>query len=128
MTRMIFVRHGETVHNAGLVITSASPGAPLNDRGVRQVKELAVTLAGTGVEAVYTSPLLRARQTAAIIGEACGLEPVVRDELRECSVGELEGRSDPAAFERLDSTWDAGTTTRTWTTSSARMARAVAPH
>jgi broad specificity phosphatase PhoE len=103
---MIFVRHGETAHNAGLVITAASPGMPLNERGVRQARELATALAASRIDAIYTSPLLRARQTAAILGEAQGVDPVVRAELRECSVGELEGRADAAAFERLDSTWD----------------------
>ncbi|MFD9406491.1 histidine phosphatase family protein [Streptomyces sp. NPDC059989] len=105
-TRIIFVRHGETAHNKGLVITAAAPGAPLNARGREQAAELASRLRSVDVAAIYTSPLLRARQTAEELGRARGLDPVVRIEFRECSVGELEGQGGPAAFERLDSTWE----------------------
>lgn len=105
-TRLIFVRHGETVHNKELVITAAAPGAPLNARGREQAAELASRLRSVDVAAIYTSPLLRARQTAEALGRARGLDPVVRTEFRECSVGELEGRGGPEAFERFDSTWE----------------------
>lgn len=108
MTRIIFVRHGETLHNVELVITSGAPGGPLTERGVEQVGLLAKRLTGLRppVTAVYSSPLRRALQSATILADSLALVPTVREELRECSVGELEGRSGPEAFERFDRTWD----------------------
>ncbi|MFJ4185175.1 histidine phosphatase family protein [Kitasatospora sp. NPDC089509] len=109
MTTIIFIRHGQTAHNVDLVITSGAPGGPLTPEGERQVAELANELRATAaqpVEAVYSSPLRRARQSATIVAAPWGLAPIEREELRECSVGELEGRSGPEAFARFDSTWD----------------------
>ncbi len=107
MPQFIFVRHGETAHNATLVITSASPGAPLNEAGLRQVRDLAESFRGRDIAAIYSSPMLRATQTARILAQALpGVSISHRNELRECSVGDLEGRGDPEAFARFDSTWD----------------------
>jgi broad specificity phosphatase PhoE len=106
MTRVIFVRHGETAHNAQMVITAGAPGGPLNERGAAQARQLATDLAGAGVSALYASPLARARQTAEILAEGLVVPLALRAELAECSVGDLEGRSDPLAFARFDSTAD----------------------
>jgi broad specificity phosphatase PhoE len=106
MSRMIFVRHGETEQNAKMVITSGAPGGPLNERGAAQAHALAATLVAGEVSAVYASPLVRARQTAEILAAAAGVPVELRQELAECSVGDLEGRSDAQAFARFDSTAD----------------------
>ncbi|MFE7570307.1 histidine phosphatase family protein [Streptomyces sp. NPDC057539] len=103
MTRIIFVRHGRTAHNVAMVITSAAPGAPLDDTGRDQALKLAGELAGEHVDAIYTSPLTRAAQTADILAAELGTGPVhVHPDLRECSVGDLEGASGPEAFARFD--------------------------
>lgn len=106
MTRLIFVRHGETSHNVRSVISSAAPGPGINANGRQQARQLAAALAASPVDGVYASPLWRARQTAAILVEPWGLVPVVISELRECGVGSLEGRSDAAAFTRYHDAWD----------------------
>ncbi len=106
MTRLILVRHGETDHNVNLVITSGAPGNPLNERGAGQARELARTLIPMAPAAVYASPLLRARQTAEILAQACGLSVDYVDDLRECDVGELEGRGDAESFARFDATFE----------------------
>ncbi len=106
MTTIHFVRHGETVHNVGMVITSGKPGAPLNDRGIEQVHHTAQALAFRPIVAIYASPLLRAHQSATIIGEGLGLDVQLRDELVECDVGSLEGRTGVEAFELFDATFD----------------------
>jgi len=106
MTRLIFVRHGETAHHAGLVISSRPPGCPLTERGVGQATELAQTLVSLKPAAIYSSPLLRARQTAAILAAACRLDVNLLDDLRECDAGDLEGHGDERSFARFNATFD----------------------
>lgn len=84
-------RHGETDANAeGRVQGSLDP--PLNERGREQARELAEEAAPLGIRALYTSQLLRARETAAIVGTALGLEPRVDERFAESWRGEWEGR------------------------------------
>jgi broad specificity phosphatase PhoE len=84
-------RHGETDANAeGRVQGSLDP--PLNERGREQARKLATEAAGLGLRALYTSQLLRARETADVVGEAVGLEPVVDERFAESHRGEWEGR------------------------------------
>jgi broad specificity phosphatase PhoE len=98
-------RHGETDANAeGRVQGSLDP--PLNGRGREQARELAERVAPLGIEALYTSQLQRARETAQIVGERLGLEPHVDERFRESFRGEWEGRliadikaEDPTAWE-----------------------------
>jgi probable phosphoglycerate mutase len=104
---VLLVRHGETAHNAGGRLSTAAPGGPLSRLGAAQAARIAERLASASLEAVYTSPLTRARQTAEAIAERAGLEPVVVDELAEISVGELDGRDDREAFDALNLALDA---------------------
>jgi probable phosphoglycerate mutase len=84
-------RHGETDANAeGRVQGSLDP--PLNDRGREQARELAEQVAPLGIEALYTSQLQRARETAAIVGEKLSLTPRVDARFAESFRGEWEGR------------------------------------
>ena len=83
-------RHGETDANAeGRVQGSLDP--PLNERGREQARALAREAAGLGIEALYTSQLRRARETAAIVSKALGLEPRVDERFAESFRGEWEG-------------------------------------
>jgi len=84
------VRHGETDWNRERRWQGWSD-RPLNPRGVEQAKALAARLRGLRLDALYTSGLARARQTAVILGEALGLEPVDEPGLREIGLGGLEG-------------------------------------
>ena len=91
---IVFARHGQTAPNReGLVLGRADPD--LTDEGHQQAALLAATLAGEAVTTVVASPLLRARQTAEVIGKACGVPVVVDDRLLEIDWGTWEGR--PAA-------------------------------
>ncbi|HEY0141446.1 MAG TPA: histidine phosphatase family protein [Thermoanaerobaculia bacterium] len=92
MTQLILVRHGETVHNvAG--IAQGWNDSDLSERGQRQVRALAERLRDSGVTALYSSPLGRARSTAEAIAAVTGLEVQFLDELREMNYGGWEGRS-----------------------------------
>jgi broad specificity phosphatase PhoE len=107
VSRLLLVRHGETAQNAGGRLSTAAPGGPLTRRGVAQAEALAARLAEIPLAAVYTSPLLRARQTARSIAAPHRLRPRSRDDLAEISAGELEGRADERAFAVLNRALDA---------------------
>lgn len=66
--RIFFVRHGE-VHNPGAIFYGRLPRFHLSDEGRLQAAAAARDLAPEPLAAIYTSPLLRARQTGAIIAE-----------------------------------------------------------
>ena len=74
MTTILMARHGETDWNRDQRFQGhADP--PLNDVGREQARELAERLAGERLDAVYTSPLQRASETAAIVAARLGLTP-----------------------------------------------------
>jgi broad specificity phosphatase PhoE len=89
---IVFVRHGETAANRQrLALGRADP--PLTDRGTEQAGALAGRLASLDVATVLTSPLLRARETAAPIAASAGADLVVDDRLVELDYGEWDEKS-----------------------------------
>jgi broad specificity phosphatase PhoE len=84
-------RHGETDDNARGVVQGWID-TPLNERGREQARELAERAAGLGLQAVWTSHLARAADTARIVADAIGLEPRVDPRLAESRRGSWEGR------------------------------------
>lgn len=86
------VRHGETAANREGRLQGRLD-LPLNETGRVQADGLAAALArGTRPLVVVTSPLLRARQTAAVISAATGAPLEVDDRLIEVDYGDLDGR------------------------------------
>lgn len=88
LMRLILLRHGETEHNRGR-LTLGRADVPLNARGLLQAQAVAASF-GTRPSAIYVSPLLRARQTAAAIESRTGVAAVVEEALIEMDVGEME--------------------------------------
>jgi len=66
--KIIFVRHGETVGNVSGIVQGQT-GGTLTERGRRQAQSAAKSLAGTHIDAAYTSDLGRALDTARIVLE-----------------------------------------------------------
>jgi alpha-ribazole phosphatase len=92
VSRLILIRHAEPQEDArGRCYGSLDIG--LSTAGREHARRLAERLARVEYEAVYSSPRVRARETADAIGLAHGLAPVVDEGLRELDFGELEGRS-----------------------------------
>jgi broad specificity phosphatase PhoE len=71
---LYLIRHGQSEANAGLDVGT---DPKLTDLGRRQAMWTANRLRGEGIEALYSSPMRRALETATIIGEALGLTPTV---------------------------------------------------
>jgi broad specificity phosphatase PhoE len=89
-----FARHGQTEANRRrLALGRADP--PLTELGVQQAAALAQRLEATRSAMVFTSPLRRARETAAPIAAALHAELVVDDRLIELDYGEWDGQSFP---------------------------------
>lgn len=90
MTRLLLVRHGETDWNADGRLQGQTD-RPLSDFGRKQARRLADELAAEGFEAIYSSDLARARETAEIIGARLGLPVELDPDLREKDWGTWEG-------------------------------------
>ncbi|MFT4258719.1 histidine phosphatase family protein [Microbacterium sp.] len=91
MTLITLVRHGQTDWNLDRRIQGTSD-IPLNDTGRADALKAAALLAGTTHQAIFASPLARARETAEIIAEALDLPaPRLVDGIRERSFGAGEG-------------------------------------
>lgn len=100
--KVYFVRHGESEANVNREFSNREFKHPLTDTGRAQVAALAEQLKELPFQAIYSSPLLRARQTAEILSQQLGVTYYVVDALREHDVGELEGYSDPASWDRYE--------------------------
>jgi len=86
VSRLLLIRHCEPEADArGRCYGSLDVG--LSEAGMHHARELATRISGYG--AVWTSPRLRARQTAAALATSVHLD----DDLRELDFGELEGRT-----------------------------------
>ena len=110
-TRICLVRHGETLWNAEKRIQGHTDIA-LAPRGLVQAEAAARCLSSQPVHALYSSDLLRARQTANCIAGALGLPLTLLPAFRERRYGLFEGLTyaearvlhpaDYQAFERRD--------------------------
>ena len=100
MTTLLLARHGETDWNVeGRWQGWSDP--PLNENGRAQARELAEQLRSTPFDAVYSSDLLRAHETAEIVAEPHGV-PVIADAgLREIDVGSWSGLTRPELAARF---------------------------
>ncbi|MCS7207420.1 MAG: histidine phosphatase family protein [Dehalococcoidia bacterium] len=115
--RLLLVRHGETPANRDGRVQGHSPEG-LTPLGQHQAHSAARLLKGYAPTALYTSPLPRARQTARIIAQHLGLEPLPLPALAEMHLGEVDGLTVAQLQQRYPAFMSA------W---RADPARAVAP-
>jgi probable phosphomutase (TIGR03848 family) len=91
VTTVILVRHGQTA-TTGKLLPGRAPGLHLADSGRQQAERAAARIAEIDkVDAIYASPLERARETAAPIAKALGLRTHIERGLLECDFGEWTG-------------------------------------
>lgn len=93
MTRLFLVRHGSTAANEKLpfVLQGCEIDGPLTETGEQQAAALGRGFRDFEIHAIYSSPLLRARQTAQAIADGRNIDVIPVSDLRECSVGRWEG-------------------------------------
>jgi broad specificity phosphatase PhoE len=96
---ILLARHGESDWNRARRWQGFAD-RPLNERGREQASALAERLADVGLDAVYSSDLQRARDTAFAVAETKGLAVTTLPELREVDVGSWEGLTREEAESR----------------------------
>jgi alpha-ribazole phosphatase/probable phosphoglycerate mutase len=92
MLRLLLARHGQTDWNAQHRYQGHAP-VPLNKTGREQAVALGRRLAREDIEAIHSSDLPRAWQTAQIVSKDCGLPVIAEPLLREMDFGEWQGRT-----------------------------------
>ncbi len=100
MTTILLARHGESDWNRDQR-WQGHADRPLTDLGREQARALADRLAATELDAVYSSDLERARETAAIVAEPHQLPVKELPDLREVDVGSWSGLTRAEAEERF---------------------------
>lgn len=93
--RILLIRHGR--QNSPL----CNVDVPLSEAGRAQAALLGERLKREGIDAVWSSGLCRAVETADRINEALKVRRVIREDLKEISFGDLEGLADPVIAERF---------------------------
>ncbi len=107
MTKLLLVRHGQTVDNVNQIMQGQTQGM-LNEYGVRQAEEVAERLAGESIDAFVSSDLRRAYDTCVIIAQPHQGEVVTTPLLRERDWGDFTGLYIP---DLKDKVWPANVET-----------------
>ncbi|MEL7285817.1 MAG: histidine phosphatase family protein [Pseudomonadota bacterium] len=90
-----FARHGQTDWNAQNRFVGRAD-VPLNPTGTEQAKQLAKSVSELDIDLIYTSPLLRAKETAKCVSDRMQIPVRVHHGLAEVDVGYLEGKTETA--------------------------------
>ena len=98
-TTILLIRHGETAWNRGKIFRGVYD-IPLNENGRIQASHLAKALVSRHIDAAYSSPLSRARETAQIVLEPHGIETAIHEGLKDFNYGEWTGLEDEEVARR----------------------------
>ena len=112
-TQLYLVRHGETDFNKQGIVQGRGVNSPLNETGLAQAAALAKRFVVNPVDAIYSSPLRRALQTAQTVAQQVGISEIPTDPgLEEMSWGVFEGQPQSeelaSAFEEMKERWHNG--------------------
>ena len=103
--RLILIRHGQTDSNVQHLLDTQAPGAPLNELGLQQARDLVERISDEPIEALYTSHLTRAKQTAEPLASKLALTPTVLEGLTEISAGDDEMSPDWKRYVAVLESW-----------------------
>ena len=92
-TKILIIRHGETAWNRGRIFRGTYD-IPLNENGKQQAGLVAQSLKGIKMDAAYTSPLSRAKESAEIVTEVHGISPIIHDGFIDMDYGEWTGKEE----------------------------------
>jgi broad specificity phosphatase PhoE len=87
MTTILLIRHA-AIDALGLKLVGRAPGVHLNPKGKAEAERLAFRLEALRIARIYSSPLERARETAAVIAERVGTEIQIDEDLDEIDFGQ----------------------------------------
>jgi broad specificity phosphatase PhoE len=104
MTELWLVRHGETEWNREHRFMGQQD-IPLNPEGLRQAAELAAGLKGQRFDALFSSDLLRARQTAEVLAATLKIPLRLDARLREVLLGDWQGEAHAEIQARFPAQW-----------------------
>jgi isoleucyl-tRNA synthetase len=95
--KYFILRHGQTIHQIekpGIIYfwPEDKPPASLTDLGRKQIKEVAKKLKGKKFDFLFSSDILRTRQTAEIIAKEFGLKVRTDPKLRDMNLGDFQGK------------------------------------
>jgi len=105
MNRIYLIRHGQTEWNRQNRYQGWSD-VPLNDTGKQQAREVGKVFADNAPAVIYTSELVRAEETAGIIGSMSNIPVKKTGKLNELSFGEWEGRTHEEIARDYPSYWE----------------------
>src|SRR6266566_9119207 len=89
-TELFLIRHGDAIPDEDEIIPSGIyDDLPLSRIGREQAQALAARLGDLHVDAIYSSPLERCKETAAPLAQRLALTPTIVPDLREVSIGEI---------------------------------------
>lgn len=101
---VLWVRHGQSTANIVRRFSYITDQHPLTPLGEEQASAVSERLNGAGLAGpVFSSPLLRAQQTARHIARPSNLEIITIEEFRELDVGQLDGQEGDEAWAIHDS-------------------------
>lgn len=105
--KLYIIRHGQTAWNKEEVFRGTKD-VPLNEVGLKEAAALGSYLKSVPFDALYTSPLSRAAQTAQAVADAVGLTPVIEPNLIDLNFGVWQGVSHKEVkekYQELYNTW-----------------------
>ncbi|RMA96020.1 histidine phosphatase family protein [Hydrogenothermus marinus] len=105
LKNLYLCRHGESEYNAKKII-QGHIDTFLTPKGVFQARLAGEKLKKYKIEKIYTSDLRRAYQTATVIGDILGIEPIVDERIREMHFGQWEGLGYDYIFKTKKEDWD----------------------
>ena len=103
--KIYLIRHGETNYNRDGCFQGQGLNPSLNETGFQQAEKLSLVMKFLELDAVYTSPLLRARQTAEAVANDRELPLIKDDRLLEVNLGIVEGQPKEKVKVRMPSAY-----------------------
>ncbi|NTV40894.1 MAG: class I tRNA ligase family protein, partial [Candidatus Moranbacteria bacterium] len=92
ITKILFVRHGESEKNVKDICTDSLEGWPLTENGKKNVEALRENFKDK-IDVIFASPILRAKETAEIINQKTNIEIIESDLLKEIVYGEWNNKT-----------------------------------
>lgn len=103
VNKLFLVRHGEAENNVKDILNSdlSQNHYSLTKNGKEKVEKLAKELRGQKIDLIFSSPFLRAKETAEIIAKKLKLSVIIDERLHEIKLGEFEGKTEKDLWRKF---------------------------